>query len=109
MKSEEMIGEESAALRCALTEWEQIAAQLLEVVYEAADREQSANWRPHRDQIAAAVMHFRNLCRAQLEQIGVWREDELQPEEVREWIWGEGDRLAKWLQRMTLESEIVGT
>ena len=103
MKSEETIGEESAALVRALTEWESIAAQLIDTVHEAAERERSANWRPHSGQIIAAVSRFRALCEAELEQVNGWRADGLEPEEVRAAVWAEGDRLAKWLQRMTQE------
>ena len=103
MKSEETIGEEAAALGRVLAEWASITAQLIDVVNDAAERESSANWRPHAGQIIAAVSRFRALCEAQIEEISDWRPDGLEPEEVRAWVWAEGDRLAKWLQRMTQE------
>lgn len=87
-------------LRSSIVEWQGIASQLLEKLRQPALQDQSAHWRPHRSQIERALRHYQDLCRDESQQLGLWREDGLQPDEVYESVWDEGDRLAKWLNRM---------
>lgn len=103
MKSDEAIepvDEDVAALKCALTEWESITAQLLEQLHSDVRSDRAANWRPHVDQIVRAIVRYRALCREELGKVGGWREDGLDPLDVHQLVWEQGDRLAKWLARM---------
>ncbi len=105
MKSDEAIESLDSAtveLKRSLLEWEGIASQILELLHNQLHCEPAANWRPHCDQIVGAVQRYRDRCRCELEQIGLWREDELEVDEVHELMWDEGDRLAKWLQQMMI-------
>ena len=104
MKSNEAaepVGWDLEELKSTLEEWQQIASQLLAALRETVEREGPENWRPHRWQIERALRHYRDLCRDQAQELGLWREDGLGPDEVYEAVWDEGDRLAEWLSRMT--------
>ncbi|MBA2431847.1 MAG: hypothetical protein H0V56_06985 [Chthoniobacterales bacterium] len=92
--------EEAAELQRVLHEWENITSVLIATLHEQVDSARPANWHPHFEQIVSALHGYRELCRREIEQIGLWREDGLEPEEVHEQIWEQGDRLAKWLSRM---------
>ncbi|HEX8076243.1 MAG TPA: hypothetical protein VF511_00400 [Chthoniobacterales bacterium] len=99
-ESVEFFGAEE--LRGALEDYAQTTEQLLVALHTSAqaESEESINWRPHLSQMQAALDRFRKLCRAEIEKIGLWCEDTLDPEEVHEVVWDEGDRLVRWLQRM---------
>lgn len=64
------------------------------------EAEEARNWRPHIAQMQRALTQFLELCRSEMEKIGLWREDGLDPEEVHELVWEEGERLVRWLNRM---------
>ncbi len=66
-------------------------------------------WWPHRAQMRGALAQFGELCRAEIERLGQWDEDGLDPEEVHEMIWDAGNRLVEWLQRMTGTSPTAST
>ena len=92
--------DEAAELQRVLFEWENITAQLIAALREHVGTALGANWHPHFGQIVTALGRYQELCRHELEQIGLWRADGLEPEEVHKQIWEQGDRLAKWLERM---------
>jgi hypothetical protein len=92
--------EEAAELQRVLQEWESITSALVAALHEQAGAARSANWHPHFEQIVSALHRYQELCRHEMAQIGLWREDGLDAEEVHEHIWEQGDRLAKWLGRM---------
>jgi len=92
--------EEAAELQRVLEEWENITSALIAALHEQVGTNRGANWHPHCEQIVSALQRYQELCRHELEQIGFWRADGLEPEEVHEQIWEQGDRLAKWLERM---------
>src|SRR4051794_33037693 len=81
-----------------LTNTEALLARLQ--VCAETSAEESSNWRPHLGQMQAALVRFRDLCRAELEKIGLWCEDAAEPDEVHELVWEEGERLVRWLNRM---------
>lgn len=89
-------------LRATLEDYATTTETLLERLEVCAetDAEESRNWRPHIAQMQAALARFRDLCRSEIEKIGFWREDELDAEEVHELVWGEGEQLVRWLNRM---------
>lgn len=87
-------------LKRSIDEWEGIAARIMQLLQETAEAVGSQNWRPHAAQITAAVTRFRELCRRESEQLGVWREDGLAADEAYERVWDEADALVKWLSRM---------
>ncbi|MDQ3120253.1 MAG: hypothetical protein M3Q89_11910 [Verrucomicrobiota bacterium] len=88
-------------LKNILDEWRSIASELIEMLRQTVDHEESANWGPHVTQIDKVLRQYRDLCDDESQQLGLWREDGLQPDEVYEVVWNEGDRLAQWLTRMT--------
>ena len=85
-------------LKRTLAEWEHIASAILVLLQDEGD--DGANWRPHLEQIRTAVQRYRDVCLHERAQLGLWRRDGLAPGEVYERLWEQGDRLAKWLQRM---------
>lgn len=87
-------------LRRSIEEWEAIASQIIELLHDTVNCARSENWRPHYEQIVAAVRRFRELCRYESEQLGCWREDGLAPDEAYERVWDEADHLVNWLNRM---------
>ena len=87
-------------LKNAVAEWENVATQILACLDRDLAAEQSSNWRPHAGQIAKAVRAFRDLCRTEREQLGIWREDGVAADEAYEKVWDEADRLVQWLNRM---------
>ena len=95
------IGSDVLALRRTLEEWEVITTGLLEVLHRDEENDEtSVDWWPHRPRMIAAIEKFRDGCREEHERAGRWRADELDPDDVHELLWDQGDRLAKWLQRM---------
>ncbi|MFL6583284.1 MAG: hypothetical protein ACJ8KU_02060 [Chthoniobacterales bacterium] len=102
----EPVDRETAELKRCLSEWAGLAGELLDLLHQQVNGESSTNWRPHFDQIVRAVTHYRDRCRSEIAQIGRWREDELETGEVHEMLWEQGDRLAKWLQRMVGSPQI---
>jgi hypothetical protein len=62
--------------------------------------EASSSWRPHLWQMHAALSRFRDRCRDELGKISLWREDGLDPEEVHELVWQQGEQVVRWLNRM---------
>ncbi|MGI8819478.1 MAG: hypothetical protein ACR2ID_01180 [Chthoniobacterales bacterium] len=96
----EPIDETVAALRTALLEWEHIATRLIEQLHADVASNRPANWRPHFAQMVKALLHYRQTCRKELGQIGLWREDGLETEELHESLWEQGAGLATWLERM---------
>jgi hypothetical protein len=97
----EPIEDAAVALSRSLHEWEDIATQILDLLDEQAGSGWSANWHPHLDQMRAVVARFRDGCRAESESANSWLSDEERAAEVHDRMWAEGDRLAKWLHRMT--------
>ncbi len=89
-------------LQGTLLEWESIATRLIEQLHTEMASDKAANWRPHYSQILRALLRYRETCRDELNQIGLWREDGLQPAEVHEALWTHGDQLAHWLERMVV-------
>lgn len=89
-------------LRVALEDYAATTTALLLALQTSAEAgaEESRNWRPHIAQMGAALARFTELCRDEIGKIGLWREDQPDPEEVHELVWEEGDRLVRWLQRM---------
>ena len=87
-------------LRSAITEWEGIAAQIIDRLHETFECAGSQNWRPHFAQIVTVVSRFRDRCREEAKQLHFWREDGLQPGEAYERVWDEADQLVAWLKRM---------
>lgn len=103
MQSDERAGSlewNAQQVRELFSEWEKTAAEISVVLHEQAKREPQANWRPHLEQMDHALRSYRELCRAEAEQLGQWRADELQQEEIYEAVWEQGDRLTQWLLRM---------
>ncbi len=88
-------------MKSILDEWQSIASELIEMLRQTVDRAESASWRPHLTQIDKALQEYRDLCQDESQQLGLWREDGLQPDEVHEVVWDEGNRLIQWLNRMT--------
>ena len=89
-------------LRVALEDYAATTAALLWALQASAEAEPgtSSNWQPHLAQMLAALARFGELCREEIEKIGLWREDGPDPEEVHEMVWDEGERLIRWLKRM---------
>jgi hypothetical protein len=97
-----------AGIRRGLKEFEADATNLIDGLPDAAVCETSKYWRPHLHQILSAITDFRDLCREELEKIGMWREDGLQPDEVFEFVWDQADRLVNWLNRMVGNPKLSG-
>lgn len=90
-----------AELRRSIDEWEGIASHIIELLRETVDAAAgSQNWRPHAAQITTVVSRFRELCRAESQQLGFWRGDGLAADEAYEHVWDKGDQLVRWLNRM---------
>ncbi len=89
-------------LRVVLEDYAATTAALLWALQTSteAEAEESSNWQPHLAQMGAALARFGELCRDEIEKIGLWREDGPDPEEVHEMIWNEGEQLVRWLKRM---------
>ncbi len=89
-------------LRVELEDYAATTTALLWALQTSAEAkgEESSNWQPHIAQMRETLARFRNLCRDEIEKIGLWREDGLDPEDVHEMIWNEGDRLVRWLKRI---------
>jgi hypothetical protein len=97
----EPIDDAAVAVTRSLDEWEDIAMQILDVLQEQADSAWSEDWHPHCAQIEAAVTRFRDRCREASELITRSLSDEDYAHDLHEMLWREGDRLTKWLQRIT--------
>ncbi len=87
-------------LRRALEEYDRATTALSDGLHESAAAESTMNWRPHLPQMHAALVTFAELCRDELDNVGLWREDGLEPNEVHDLVWDEGERLVQWLNRM---------
>jgi hypothetical protein len=48
----------------------------------------------------AALSHFAELCRDEIDNLGYWHADGRDVEEIHETVWDEGERLVRWLKRM---------
>ena len=87
-------------LRATLEEYGQNTATLITALHASIETDESLIWRPHLPQMHAALAHFAELCREELENLGAWREDGRDLEEIHESVWEEGERLVRWLNRM---------
>ena len=88
-------------LRRSLTEWAAICSEMIALLHLTADHEQSRYWRPHLGQIVKAVQSFGDRCRCEsLRDFGHWGADDLDPDDVRQRVREQGQRLVNWLQRM---------
>ena len=87
-------------LRDVLGEYAQNTATLMNALHASIDSDESLMWRPHLPQMQAALAHFAELCREELGNLGVWREDGRDLEEIHEQVWEQGERLVCWLNRM---------
>ena len=87
-------------LREILEEYARNTAALIAAFGKSAEAEESLIWRPHLAQMYAAISHFADTIRAELENLGTWRADGRDLEEVHEVVWEEGERLVRWLKRM---------
>lgn len=87
-------------LQRTLNEWGSLASQMMEHLLVEVHWERSANWKPHLHQLMQRIRHFRDRCREESRQLGHWRADGLQPDEVYELVWADADRLGQWLTRM---------
>ena len=84
----------------SLAEWAAISSQMIELLHETVDCDQSRNWRPHFAQIVTAVRAFGDRCRSETQEFGRWRGDGLEPDEVVQQVREQGQRLVDWLNRM---------
>lgn len=87
-------------LRRIIEEYAQNTAVLIDALHGSVGRDESLMWRPHLPQMHSALAHFAELCREELENLGEWREDGRDLEEIHEAVWEEGERLVHWLNRM---------
>ena len=87
-------------LKEILEDYARTTSHLMDALHGAAESDESKNWRPHIPQMHAALAHFSELCRDEIENIGSWRTDGRDLEDVHESVWNEGERLVRWLNRM---------
>jgi hypothetical protein len=87
-------------LREILEEYARNTAALLGALRNSAEVEESLIWRPHLAQMHAAIAHFADTIRTELENLGTWHADGRDLEEIHELVWEEGERLVRWLNRM---------
>ncbi|MFN2477325.1 MAG: hypothetical protein ABR526_13410 [Chthoniobacterales bacterium] len=96
----ESIEGDLAEFKRSIEEWEQIALHLIELLQSTSSSATAQNWQPHAAQIITVVRKFRELCVRESQQLGLWREDALPPDEAYERVWDAGDQLVHWLKRV---------
>jgi len=87
-------------LRDILQEYARNTAALLRALQRSAETDESLIWRPHLAQMHTAIAHFAETIRTEIENLGAWRADGRNLEEIHELVWEEGERLVLWLNRM---------
>lgn len=87
-------------LKEILEDYAATTAKLVGALHDAAQSGEAIDWLPHLPQMHAAVGYFAELCEDELQNLGHWREDGRDLDEVHELVWDEGERLVQWLRRM---------
>ncbi|MFL6539191.1 MAG: hypothetical protein ACJ8HU_00350 [Chthoniobacterales bacterium] len=89
-----------AQLKEILEDYASTTAQLIDALHASIESGEAMNWRPHLPQMHAALAHFAELCRDEIDNLDCWREGGRDLEERHEFVWDEGERLVRWLNRM---------